>query len=592
MKKVEEEIHLHGIPICRGIAIGTLTAFSRQEYQVPEFALTEDGLESEVVRFRRAVDQGKAELMNLLQRLRKDHVIEGVAVLDGHLQILDDPIITTEVEEQIRSQKKNAEHVFESVIKKCKERFESMGDPFFRERFKDIEEIGRRIFSHLSSIDCMPLDPIPHNSIVLANDLTIFDTAEIDATSACAFITRHGGIASHAAIVARGKGIPYVSSIDFEKMHKSIGAFVIVDGRTGQIIINPSEATMAKFLLIKEELSCHFHTLSKKGGLQAETYDGYKVELCGNIDLQSDIEVLQQFGGHGVGLLRTEFECVVGRALPSEAEQYALYKKCVEKIAPHSVVIRTFDFGGDKLMARNHQNYELNPFLGVRAIRLMLKERQLFKAQLCAILCAAAHGDVRILFPMISCVRELREAKEVLKEAQSDLKEKGIAVPADIKVGCMIEVPSAAMTADLLAKECDFLSIGTNDLVQYTLAVDRTNSALSYLYTPAHPAVLRLIRYVVSAANSTSIPVSVCGEIAADPRYTPLLLGLGISQLSVAPRCLPLIKNSIRNVSIVSASRLAEFALSLSSAEEVEEFLTAEYTRCNPDDTMYVVKPQ
>lgn len=585
--QLSQELHLHGTPICRGIAIGTLAVFTRQEHLIPEFTLLPERIENEIARFRQAMEKGKNEVKVLQQRLRKDRVVEGVAILDGHLQIMDDPLITTDVEDQIRSLKKNAEHVFESIIKKCKQRFDSIEDPFFRERFKDIEEISRRIFNHLSNTVRVPLDHIPPNSIILANDLTIFDTAEIDNSRACAFITKHGGVASHAAIVAKGKGIPYVSSIDLEKIQSAIGSPAIVDGRTGRIIINPTAATMVKYAGIKEQLHNHFNKLSEKGGLLAETYDGYRVQLCANIDLLGDLEALQQFRGHGVGLLRTESEFAAGMALPLEEEQYALYRKFVERMDPESVVIRTFDIGGDKFLPRQHQHNEPNPFLGFRAIRLMLKERELFKTQLRAILRAANHGNVHIMFPMVSSVAELVEAKELLEEAKVELRARSVAYPADVKVGCMIEVPSAAMTADLFAKECDFLSIGTNDLVQYTLAVDRSNSALNHLYAPAHPAILRLIRYVVGAANGEGIPVSICGEIAADPRFTPILLGLGVSELSVSPRSLPMIKNAIRNTSIVTANRLAEYALSLSSSLEIEQFLTAEYNRSHPEDSLY-----
>lgn len=587
MKKQHQEVHLHGTPICRGIAIGTLAMYARQEHLVPEFTLLPERIEMEVLRYREAVEKGKSEVKVLQQRLRKDRVVEGVAILDSHLQIMEDPLITTDVEEQIRALKKNAEHVFEAIIKQCRMKFDSIEDPFFRERFKDIEEISRRIFNHLSNTVRVSLDHIPPNSIVLANDLTIFDTAEIDDTRACAFITKLGGVASHAAIVAKGKGIPYVSSIDLEKVHASIGLQAIVDGRTGQIIINPSEATLAKYKGIKEQLHDHFSQLSKKGGLQAETYDGYRVRLCANVDLLADLEAMLPYKGHGVGLLRTEAEFAARLALPSEEEQYVNYRQFVEKLDPHPVVIRTFDIGGDKCLSRQHQQDELNPFLGFRAIRLMLKEREIFKAQLRAILRAGHIGNVHVMFPMISNVAELIEAKNLLEEARSELHAKGIPYGEKLKVGCMIEVPSAAMTADLLARECDFLSIGTNDLVQYALAVDRTNSALAHLYSPAHPAILRLIRYIVGAANRQGIPVSVCGEVAADPRFTSVLLGLGVSELSVAPRCIPRIKNAIRNTSIVSASRLAEYALSLTTATEIEQFLTAEYNRTSPEDSLY-----
>ncbi len=587
MKNQSAELYLQGTPICRGIAIGNLIVLHRQEQHISEQSLPIEKVDAEIRRFRQAISKGKDEIHALKQRLQKDRIVEGVAILDSHLQIMDDPMITTDVEERIRALQKNAEFVFKSVVTECQKQFELLPDPYFRERFKDIEEIGRRISHHLIFTHKTPLHQLPPDSIVLATDLNVFDTAEIDKTLACAFITQHGSAASHAAIVAKGKGIPYVSGINLEQVQSPHGGAVIVDGRTGQIIVNPTEDTLKKYKEMKEGLHDHYRTLTNRGGLQSETFDGYRVQLSANIDLLREVEGLNQFRGHGIGLLRTESAFASGAPLPSEEEQYALYSKFVDKLGSLPIVFRTFDIGGDKQFRHAQQVAESNPFLGYRAIRLMLREREFFKAQLRAILRTSHQGNIRILFPMISSVAELLEAKEILEEVKAELRSQQIPLAPHIPVGCMVEVPSAAMTADLLAKECDFLSIGTNDLVQYTLAVDRTHTFLNHLYTPAHPAVVRLIRYVVSEANRAHVPVCICGEIAADPRYTPLLLGLGIQELSIAPRHLPTIKNAIRKTSIVGATRLAEAVLKLSSAAEIEQFLTNEYQRLAPEDGLY-----
>lgn len=431
------------------------------------------------------------------------------------------------------------------------------------------------------------LTDIPPDSIVFAANLTAFDTAEANSGLVGAFLTREGGATSHAAIVAKAKGIPYVSSVNIESLEEFKDSLMIVDGRTGEIIINPSPETLEKYHQLRSQLHLHLQKLRQTGTLQAETYDGYKIHLSANIERLSELDMLHQSGGCGVGLLRTESTFLSRETFPTEEEQFVIYRQFVEHMNGLPIVIRTFDLGGDKYMRGQQMGHECNPFLGCRAIRFLLREPAIFRTQLRAILRASIYGDVRIMFPMVSALSELLQAKQILEEVKQELNEQGIEIGSPIPVGCMIEVPSAAIIADLLAKECDFLSIGTNDLVQYALAVDRSNEALSDLYTPTHPSVIRLIKLVVNEANHQGIPVTICGEVAADPRFAPLLLGLGVHEFSVASRYLPLVKNAIRNTSIVAASKLAEQALKLSSAAEIEELLTREYRKNVPEDCFY-----
>jgi phosphotransferase system enzyme I (PtsI) len=431
------------------------------------------------------------------------------------------------------------------------------------------------------------LADIPRNSIVFAQELAPTDTAEAKSGCVSAFVTEVGGETSHAAIMAKAKGIPYVASVDFQAFDAHKSRSVIVDGRTGDIILSPSSETLSKYRELKKQLNFHIKGLEKESGLQAETIDGYKVRLSANVEMLNDLECLKDFGSEGVGLFRSEYIFLTCNDFPSEEEQFIAYRSIVESIKGFSVVIRTFDIGGDKFRDFEELRNEVNPFLGCRAIRFMLKEPEVFKCQLRAILRASAFGDVKILFPMISGLPELLEAKGLIEESKSELRSKGIPFSESVEIGCMIEIPSAAITCDLLAHECDFLSIGTNDLVQYSLAVDRGNQLMSYLYTPMHPCVIRLIKMVVSEGCRNGIPVSVCGEIAADPRFTSLLLGLGVRELSVAARFIPIVKNAIRNSSIVDSSHLAERVMTLPTDKEIQDLLTMEYQQSFPDDFLY-----
>ena len=587
MNVQEKEILIRGTPICRGIAIGYPIFIKIPENSIPEISVTSQEVEGEIVRYQTAVIRGREEIQLLQKRLRNQDIADGVDILDSHLQIMRDPLLTTAVEERIRKTHKNAEHAFYSLVKECQRKFDSVKDPFFQERYKEIQDIYRRVLRHLRNDEQAGLSDIPENSIIIAQDITALDTAEADNNRIGAFITKCGGATSHAAIVAKAKGIPYVTSIDFEEFEITENMQIIVDGRTGDIVLNPSAETLIKYERLRDRLHTHFQSLTQQGGLESETYDGYKVGLSANIEMFNELEMLHQFGGSGVGLLRTESTFLSRDSFPSEEEQFAVYRHFVEKAKGLPIVIRTFDLGGDKHLVNQKISYECNPFLGCRAIRFSLKEKDIFKVQLRAILRASAYGDVHIMFPMVSALSELLEAKDLLENVRQELISKNVPLGEKLRIGCMIEVPSAAIIADLLAKECDFLSIGTNDLVQYALAVDRSNNALSHLYTPTHPGILRLIRLVVTEANHQGVPVTVCGEVAADPRFTPLLLGLGVHELSVASRHLPIIKNAIRNTSIVAASKLAEKALTLSSAAEVEELIQREYRRSVPEDCFY-----
>lgn len=587
MKPIAHDALLRGIPICRGIAIGKPFIFNFVEDDVPEFTVAADDLEAEISRYRAALDKAKEDLALLKRQLEQDRILEGADILDAQQQMMLDPLLNFDVEQQIRNTRKNAESVFQQVIKQYQKRFSTITDPFFRERFKDIQDISRRVMGHLLETVRFSMADIPENSIIFAHEFSPSDIAEANKANAGALVAEAGGSMSHAAIVAKAKGIPYVANVNFNGIELDEQTTVIVDGRTGEIILNPAPETSLHYQKLYDKLNTHMHQLGCTGKLEAETFDGFKVRLSANIDMLNEAEMLHKFGGSGVGLFRSEYIFLANERFPSEEEQFHIYRRIVEKMRGLPIVIRTFDVGGDKIISDRKIPHETNPYLGCRAIRFLLKEKEIFKAQLRAILRASAYGDVSVMFPMVSSLTELIEAKNLVKQAQEELRRSGEPVAAQVRIGCMIEVPSAAIISDLLAKECDFLSIGTNDLVQYALAVDRDNHTLNGLYSATHPSVIRLIKHIVAEANHQGIPVTVCGEVAADPRFTPLLLGLGVHELSVASRYLPIVKNAIRNTSIVAASSLADLVLQLSTANEIEDVLNREYKLNVPEDCFY-----
>lgn len=586
-----QEIILKGVPICRGIAIGNPYFFSLNDEAVIDKKISPNEVDTEIQRYKNALELSRRDLVILQAEMEAGQMQEGVSILEAELLMMQDPLLTAQVENEIRHAHRTAEASFHKVVMDYQKRFNSLDNAFFRERFKEIQDISRRVLGHLRSSIKLSLANIPPGSVVFSQELAAADTAEAHMSAASAFITELGGATSHAAIVAKARGTPYVSNISFAGILGKNHQTVIVDGRTGEIILNPSPETLSKYQKIRDLLNTHVNKLNQTAALQAETYDGYSIRLSANIESVSDLDLLHKHGGNGVGLYRSEYLCLSKEQLPTEEDQFAAYQALVEKMEGLPIVIRTFDIGGDKELANQKGSVlttkkEGNPFLGCRAIRYLLQERDLFKKQLRAILRAAAYGDVSVMFPMVSTLSELRDAKDLVLEAQLELEQQGLA-HGKIRIGCMIEVPSAAIIADLLARECDFLSIGTNDLVQYALAVDRGNQAMHRLYTPAHPSIIRMIKLIIQEANHQGIPVSICGEVAADPRFTPLLLGLGIHELSVAGRYIPTVKHAVRNTSIIAANLLAEAVLKLTTAGEIQELLTQDYKKNVPDDAFY-----
>lgn len=575
MKKYEE-IHIQGYPICPGIAIGVPFLFVVAQENIPEFSVPEDQIENEVARYYTALTSSRNDLLFLQKRLQKEGGSEAAAILGSHLEMMHDPFMTVQMEEEIRKKGKNTEYVFSTVMGEYEKKFYRITDLFFRERLQDVQDIARRIIGHLRKNERRTLSDISNKSIVFAHELAPSDTAEASSDLIEGFVTRSGAKTSHVAIMARAKEIPFVTNVDFPPLHSISN--VIVDGCSGHIILNPKEETVENYCKESKKQKRHMQSLNFSKMLETETLDGHKVNLSANIENFKELDSLRHYDCKGVGLFRTEYLFLSQDSFPSEEEQFLVYKNMVEKVGEHPYIIRTFDIGGDKLGNFHISRYEKNPNLGCRAIRLMLKEPTIFKNQIRAILRATAFGDIKILLPMISDVSELRAAKDIVEEVKQELLFRGIPFSHNIPIGCMIEVPSAAITSDILIQECDFLSIGTNDLVQYTLAVDRNNPTMSYLYTPTHPSIVRMIDMVVHSGKKYNKNVSICGEIASDARYLPLLLGLGLRDLSLSIPSLPRVKEIIRNLEVVECQRLAEYIKTMSTASEVEEVLEKKFS--------------
>jgi len=577
MKVGVREIRLRGVPVCDGIAIGEPYHYCCLEREVARREIND--VDKEIERYREGLRLSRGELSELKSQLEAEGVLEGAAILSAHLQILRDAQLTSAIEQKVRDERCNCEWLFQRAIAQYEVQFSRIADPFFRERVKDLKDIARRVLSRLCEEERPSLAGAPRHCIVFAEDLVPSDAAEAESARIAAFVTRAGGDTSHAAIMAKARGIPYVASVAFDGVEDWQSSAVIVDGRRGEVILHPEPATLDRYRGHRARVILAQETAWLEEGEIAETIDGYPVAVSANVEMVKDAQLLPKMGSNGIGLFRTEYLCLSRGAFPSEEEQFSIYKAVAEKMEGRPVVIRTFDVGGDKVRDLPRLQAEANPFLGCRAIRFMLREKEAFRNQIRAILRASVHGNLRLLLPMITSVTELREAKEHIERVAEELDHAGVPYNRELPVGCMIEVPSAAIMTDVLAPECDFFSIGTNDLIQYALAVDRGNQLMRYLYTPAHPSIMRLIHLISKNAARSRIPVTLCGEVAADPRFTPLLVGLGISELSMATRYIPVVQQMVRRFDVLGAHQLAEEVLRMTTPQEILDRLEEEYRR-------------
>ncbi len=570
---------LKGIQASNGIAIGPVYLHDPEEPWVDYRRIGEDEVDGEVRRFldtlASVAEDLKATRVLVEEKLGPDHA----QIFDAHLMILDDAALREPTLASIRKDRVNVEYAFWLTLQKVRRQFDAIQDDYFRARRADILDVERRVLSRLCRREDSLLERMTAPAIVIAHELTPSNAARLKRDSVLGMVTEAGAATSHASIIARGLEIPAVVGVEAALASAEPGDTAIVDGNRGLICIRPDPDTLSRYRAEARRFTELQKGLLRFTDVPAETLDGVRVCLQGNIELPEEGRSALAYGAEGIGLFRTEYLYLAGSSLPGEDEQTAAYTRLAEQMAPHPLVVRTLDLGGDKLAQASHAAEETNPFLGWRAIRHSLANRDLFRIQLRSILRSSAYGNVKLMFPMISGVEELLEAKSVLAEARAELKRSGVPFDENCEVGAVIEVPSAAVVADQLAREVSFFSIGTNDLVQYTLAVDRGNERVAYLYDPYHPAVLRLIKSVVDAGHRHDIPVTVCGEMAADPHSCVLLMGLGVDGFSAGPRMVPEIKQAIRTVTMEEARAVAEEALALPTRGAIREYLHGALTR-------------
>ncbi len=571
-----ENRHLQGLAASPGIAIGLARVTDRSRVVVAETSIEPDAVADEILRYREALARTRRDLAQLKNQLAAERGHEHLYVIDTHLMMLDDPMLVAETERIIATALINAEAALKKTLQTFHAFFVTIEDEYLRERSNDVEIVVERILRHMVGKEQESLNEIDGKVVIVAHDLSPADILQIDKSKVMGFVTDLGGKTSHSAILARALEIPAVIGLENITGAVATGDHLVVDGSTGTVVINPDEDTFREYLRRKQYFEYVEHELAKIRDLPAETLDGHSVSLMGNVEFAEEIDALKGHGGEGIGLYRTEMLFMNRNELPTEEEQYRSYSAVVRAMSPGVVTIRTLDVGGDKFVPNLNLDDELNPALGLRAVRLSLRHPETLRPQLRAILRASAHGRVRIFFPMISGIDEVRAVKRLLAEVAEELGRDGIPFDGQIPVGIMIEVPSAVIIADLLAREVDFFSVGTNDLIQYSLAIDRTNEHLSHLYEPLHPAVLRSLKMVSDAAHVAGIRVCMCGEMAGDPTYLPILLGLGFDELSMNAPSIPRVKRILRRCTKADADRLTDTALTFASATEVEAFLNGE----------------
>ncbi|HTP50390.1 MAG TPA: phosphoenolpyruvate--protein phosphotransferase [Anaeromyxobacteraceae bacterium] len=571
---------LMGLPASPGIAVGRAWTVDRRKVRTPRRTLAPDEVEGELARLATAVEASARQLEDVRAKVAVAEGAEHLGIIDVHRAMLRDPTLVEEVRRLVREERVNVEWAVKRAVRKIKASFSS-DDEFFRERRSDVDYVGERIIKNLLGHGLDNHESPPHGSVILARDLSPADTALLlHDRRVAGMVTDVGGVTSHTAIVARALEIPAVVGAGRASSAAQRGDWVVVDGGRGLVILNPSPGERADYEMARSRQLEREVELARLKDLPAETQDGVPVRMLGNIEFAEEVAGLLSHGGEGVGLYRTEFLYLSRERLPTEEDHYRDYRRILEAMGRRPVTVRTFDLGGDKLPAGQRDHAE-NPALGLRAIRYCLRHPDMFRAQLRALLRAGGHGNLRIMFPMVSGVGEIRAGKRMLLEAREELAREGIEVALP-PVGIMVELPSAAMLADRLAPEVDFLSIGTNDLIQYTIGVDRQNKDVAYLYRPLHLAVLRTLKFVCDAGRAAGIPVSMCGEMAGEPLYTMVLLGLGFSELSMNGPSIPPVKRVIRSSSSGEGRELVERLLELTHADDIEREVRAEMTRRFP----------
>lgn len=562
---------LKGIGASFGIAIGRALVITEEDIEIKESKVQDS--EGELSRFNNALQEATNQLEKISKEIEEKLGSEKAEIFEAHLMMLQDPEFIGSIQNKILNGKFNAEYSLQTVSEETAGIFELMGNEYMAERAADIRDVSKRVLNILIGIKVASIAEIQEECILIARDLTPSDTAQIDKAKILAFVTEIGGTTSHTSIIARSLELPAVVGAGSAINEIKDGDLIIVDGEEGLIIINPDETTLNNYEAKRKEFFEFKNQLLKYASMKSTTLDGKTVELAANIGSVEDLESILKNGAEAIGLFRTEFLYMSKAALPTEEEQFEAYKSVLEKMDGKPVIIRTLDIGGDKELDYLPMDKEMNPFLGYRAIRLCLDRTDIFATQLRALVRASAYGTLKIMFPMISNREELRMAKKLLEQCKSDLKSEGVAFDENFEVGIMIEIPSAALISDVLAKEVDFFSIGTNDLIQYTTAVDRMNEKISYLYDFYHPGVLRLIKTIIDNGHKAGIMVGMCGEMAGDIKLIPVLLGFGLDEFSMSASSILRARRTVTNSSYEECIKLAEPILTCGDSDEIKRFL-------------------
>lgn len=574
-----------GIAVSPGVVPGPALVLGTEDFRIPRRFVSVDAVDSELKRFHAAMNAVCEEISENARLASERLGSQYGAIFTAHLNLARDPKLQEEIVELIRSKSYAPEFASSRILRRYAKLFQNLDNHYMAERAVDIFDLEKRLLRHLLGEQREELTHVTEPVLVLAHNLTPSETASLDPKFVLGFATEVGGHTSHTAILAGALEIPAVVGIGPFLSDVSGGDTIIIDGNHGEVIIDPDEATLARYRDTRVRQRTAVEKLNKLGRLESITADDVPIKLFGNIEFPEEVEHCIERGAQGIGLYRTEFLYLKGDREPSEEDHFKAYRRVVDPIPKLPVVIRTLDLGAEKLPHSMEEMSEIspNPVLGLRSIRFTLRNLGLFKTQLRAILRAASYGDIRVMFPLVSSLFELRQVKMILSDVMEDLEEEGISFRRDIPVGMMVEVPSAALLADRFAQEVDFFSIGTNDLIQYTLAVDRSNPTVADLYNCGDPSILKLIRLVADAAKKHNTPVVVCGQMSGDPMYTAVLLGMGIRELSATPHSIPAIKQVIRNITIPQAEAIADHAQSLDVARDVENYLRGELKKIVPD---------
>ncbi len=573
-KTKQDRYVLKGVGAAPGISISKVFLLEGESVKINRSYVEQSGIEAEIDKFQKAITKAKSELKSLQSKVARRIGQASAKIFDVHQLILEDSVVIEETIRSITRERKTADFAFYDTIEKYQNTLDESSVEYFQSRISDLKDVKRRVIRHIQGDRTDHLNKLEGSAIIVARDLTPSDTVMLDRRKVLGFATDLGGKTSHVAIMSRSMHVPAVVGLRGISSLVREGDRIIIDGNEGKVLIDPDEKTLDYYRHLQEKHYEAERQISEVRDLPCVTLDGKEIEISANLEFSDEVETTLSHGARGVGLYRTDYLFLARADLPSEEEQYQEYRKIVTSIAPDSVIIRTMDLGGDKLPQSILIPPEENPFLGWRAIRISLQRKEVFREQLRAILRVSAEGNVKVLFPMISGFDEVLECKQELEKAKEELRKQKRPYDNSIEIGVMIEVPSAALLADKIAQEVDFLSIGTNDLVQYLLAVDRGNERIAYLYKNLHPAVLRMIKHVINAGHQEGVWVGMCGEMAGDPLATLILLGLGLDEFSMAPLAVPEVKRIIRSVTHPEAVRIANKVLEFDKASEVERFMT------------------